>query len=61
MTIWRMICASWMTETTDTHSEYVKRIAFPRQQIGERASILRLYVRCLSCFSVKPGGTYNNH
>jgi hypothetical protein len=38
----------WVTQTTDTHSDCVILIAFPRQQpLRERASILRLYVHCL--------------
>ena len=33
----RMRFACWITKTTDTHSEYVILIAFPRQQLlGER-------------------------
>jgi len=32
MTIWRMRIACWITNGTDTHSEYVILIAFPRQQ-----------------------------
>jgi len=32
MTIWRMRIACWITQTTDTHSEYVILIAFPLQQ-----------------------------
>jgi hypothetical protein len=32
MKIWRMRIASWMPKTTNTHSEYVMRIAFPLQQ-----------------------------
>jgi hypothetical protein len=36
--------ACWITRATDTHSQYVILIAFPRQQwLHERASILRLY------------------
>ena len=44
--------ACWITNATDTHSEYVMLIAFPRQQwLLERASILRYtYIACL----VKP-------
>jgi hypothetical protein len=40
----RRICfACWITKTTDTHSEYVILIAFPRQEwFRERASVLRL-------------------
>jgi hypothetical protein len=38
----RMHTACWITKTTDTHSEYVIVIAFPRQQwLRERALILR--------------------
>jgi hypothetical protein len=34
--------ACWITKATDTHSEYVLFIAFPRQQwLRERASVLR--------------------
>ena len=51
MTIWRMRIACWTPKATDTHSEYVILIAFPRQQwLHERASILRLSVQCLSCW-----------
>jgi len=35
----RFVC--WITKATDTHSEYVTFIAFPRQQwLRERSSIL---------------------
>jgi hypothetical protein len=38
----RMRFACWITKATDTHSEYVIRIAFQRQQwLRERASMLR--------------------
>jgi hypothetical protein len=44
----RMRFACWITKATGTHSEYVIIIAFPREQwLGERASILRLYVHRL--------------
>ena len=52
MTIWRMCIACWMPKTTNTHThtKYVVLIAFPLQQwLRERASMLRLYVHCLSC------------
>jgi hypothetical protein len=50
MEIRRMRFACWVTKATDTHSEYVILIAFPRQQwLRERASFLRLYVHCLAC------------
>jgi hypothetical protein len=39
----------WITKTTDTLSEYVIPIGFPRQQyLREGASILLLYVYSLS-------------
>jgi hypothetical protein len=45
----RMRSACWITKTTDRHSEYAILTAFSRQQwLRERASLLRLYVRCLS-------------
>jgi hypothetical protein len=41
--------AWWITKATDTHSEYVILIAFPRQQwLHERASMLHYtYTACL--------------
>jgi hypothetical protein len=46
----RMRFACWITKATDTYSEYVILIAFPWQQwLRERASMLRLYVHCMSC------------
>ena len=44
----RMLC----NKATDTHPEYVIPIyCFPRQKcLCKRASILRLYLYCLSCF-----------
>ena len=40
---------SSVTKATDTTSEYVILVAFLRQQwLNKRASILRLYVHCLS-------------
>ena len=51
MTIWRMRILRWITKATDTHSEYVTRIAFPLQQwLHERASLLR-YMRT-ACFVI---------
>jgi hypothetical protein len=54
----RMRFACWITKATDTHSEYVVLLAFPRQQwLRERASMVRFtYVACLvisaCCFNV---------
>jgi len=40
--IWRMKFARWIINATDTHSEYVILVAFPRQQwLCEHASMLR--------------------
>jgi hypothetical protein len=48
MTIWRMRIACWIPTVTDTHSQYVILIAFPRQQLfRESASMIRSYVHCL--------------
>jgi len=45
----RMRIASWITKASNTHLEYVMLIAFPRQQwLPELASVLNLYVHCLS-------------
>jgi len=45
----RMRFACCVTTVTVTHSEYVMLTAFPRQQcFHEGASMLRLYVHCLS-------------
>jgi hypothetical protein len=45
----RMRLACWITMATDTHPEEVILLAFARQQwFRECASVLRLYVHCLS-------------
>ena len=45
----RMRFACSITKTTNTHSEYVILIALRRQHwLRERATLLRLYVHCLS-------------
>ena len=45
----RMRFACWITKATDTHSQYIILIAFPRQQwLRERALVLRYtYIACL--------------
>ena len=41
ITIWRMLIACWITKPTDTNSEYVILIDFPRQKwLRERTSML---------------------
>jgi Mg2+/citrate symporter len=59
--IQRMRIACWMTKATDTHSEYVILISFPRQQwLRERAWILCyayivvLYVKTRCCVELLP-------
>jgi hypothetical protein len=43
MTIWRMRIACWIPKATDTHSEFIVLIAFPRQQwLRERPSMLQV-------------------
>jgi hypothetical protein len=50
----RMRFACWIIKATDTHLEYWTFIAFPQQQwLRERASLLRVYIRCL-CWSLSP-------
>jgi hypothetical protein len=50
MTIWRMRIGCWIPKTTNTHSEYVILIDFPRQQWLIRTRLnITLYVHCLSC------------
>jgi hypothetical protein len=49
--IWRMRMACSITKATDTHSEYLILIAFPRQKwLHGRAFMLRLSVYCLYCW-----------
>jgi len=53
MTIWHMLIACCITKATHTHtlSEYVILIVFLLQHgLHECASMLCLYVHCLSCF-----------
>jgi len=58
MTIWRMGVANWIHKATNTHSGYVTRIAYPRQQwLHERAPVLRLYVHCMLCYNDNFGKT----
>jgi hypothetical protein len=45
----RMRFACWTIKATDTHSDYVKRIAFLRKKLlGKRASTLRHSILSLS-------------
>jgi hypothetical protein len=52
--------ACWITKATDTLSEYVILIAFPRQQwLRERATVVRYtYVTCLIIHTVVEVATY---
>ena len=48
-TLRRMHFTCWVTQIINTHLDYVLLIGFPRQQpLRESASVLRLYVHCLS-------------
>jgi len=49
VTVRRMRIECWVTRATDTHSEHVILIAFPRQRwLGERASVSGYtYIGCL--------------
>jgi hypothetical protein len=57
ITTWRMRIASWIPNSTNTHSEYVIVILFPLQQwLHERPSMLHyaLYIiACLVTFTCK--------
>jgi hypothetical protein len=57
--IGRMCFACWITKATDTHSEYVILIAFPRQQwLHVRASMLRsTYIASLVYILFNPSST----
>jgi len=47
-------------KNTDTYSEYVVFIAFAqRKLLRDRASILRIYVQCLSCFELSGNSSKN--
>jgi len=71
MTIWHMRIACWRSRSTNTHSEYVIRIASPPQQwLHERVLMLRYtYTVCLvllrdilakhSCYSVLSGPVFS--
>jgi hypothetical protein len=49
MIIWRMRIEWWVTQATNTHSQYVILFAFPPQQwLHEHASMLR-YTYCALC------------
>ena len=49
-----MRIACWIPKATNTHSEYVIRVAFPLQQrLHERASVLLYtYIACIVYFSI---------
>jgi hypothetical protein len=52
----------WITETTHTKPEYVIINAFPqRQWLGERTSVLRYNVHCLSCYSINNSRSMSVH
>jgi len=44
MTIWRMRIACWIPNATNTHSKYVKLIAFPLQQSLHEGTSVLLYM-----------------
>jgi hypothetical protein len=52
--IWRMRFACWRTKVTDTHSEHVTLIAFPRQELlhlcREKAMLLYTYIASVVSF-----------
>ena len=52
ITIWRMRIACWVSNATNTHSEYVLPIAFPLQQLLKQHSSVLGYTHseCLVIF-----------
>jgi len=51
MTIRRMRIACWIPKATDTNSEYIILIVFPRQWLLESASLLvYMFIACLVTF-----------
>jgi hypothetical protein len=59
-TLWHMCIVCWKTEATDTQSEYVIGIAFPRQQSScKHASVLRHYVHSIVLFVCVSAHTAN--
>jgi hypothetical protein len=66
MTIWRMRFAFWITEATDTNSEYVIHIDFPQQQwLREHASMVPhthiAYLEQCQCSKHTAVATYGNN
>jgi len=58
----RMRCAFWITKPTNTQSEYVIFIAFPRQKwLRERALLLRLYLTMFVLFVARVSTVPLNH
>jgi hypothetical protein len=54
MTIWRMRIASWITKAIHSLELYNIFVVFPLQQwLHKRASILGLFVHCLSYLMLK--------
>ena len=56
MTVWRMRIACWITNATDTNSEYVIIIAFPLQQWLDGGALMLRYanIAYLICYSLIP-------
>ena len=52
----QMHIVCWIPKGLQGHSEYVVLIAFTLQQwFYKRATMLRLYVHCLSCYKILLG------
>jgi hypothetical protein len=65
MSLWRMRIACWITKATDTHSEYVNLIVFPRQELLKPTDItvafLRTFDKILSYRALKTPFLLNNY
>ena len=54
--MWTVHFACWITEATNTYSEYVIHTAFPRQQLlRERIAMLLLRIRILPVLLISKG------
>ena len=51
MTIWRVRIACWVPKAIHTHNIVILIASNLQQWLQELASVLRLYVHCLSCLT----------
>jgi hypothetical protein len=59
MAAWRMRIACCVTKATDTHLQYVIRIAFSLQQWLHESAPILLYTKTVCLVSLKRGAVHN--